>query len=176
MPWSDYPADVRQFSGLVQAAAQTRYGSAATVELVSRAARDAGLQLSFRSYSSIAAMYGQFAQVREARSTLTSTAAQVGRTGLDLGITPTVIASPPWSPSARDQALNPFVLVRGRYAQETPEGAVSGYFTHRYSLAEVHTYSQVMADMQAQMDQNAGGTDLSGAAMEEIVGIEWSTP
>jgi hypothetical protein len=176
VPWSDYPTEVRQFSSLVQSAALARFGSAATVELISNAAKDAGVPLRFQSYSAIAKLYGEFATMRESSNTLGSTLQTVQRTGLDQSITADMIARPPWAPTFRDLSLSPFVLVKGTYSMETPEGPVSGYFSHRYNLADVHTINQVMGDMQLQMEQGAGGTNLDGATLDSIVGIEWSTP
>jgi hypothetical protein len=173
--WSDYPTDVRQFSGLVQAAAQQRFGSAATIELIAKAVSAAGLRLSFQSYSALASMYGRYVGVREAGASLAQTQALIERTGLDQGITPQMISQPPWSPAAGDFSQNPYVLVRGRYSQDTPAGPVTGYFTHRYNLAEIHTLGQVMTDLQAQIDLGAGGTNLEGAQLQGIAGIEWST-
>lgn len=175
MPWKDYPTDVRQFSGLVRDAAMQRFGSAAAVELVADAAKAADIKLSFQSYSSIAKLYGEFVGVRTTRETLTATGETIARTGIDQAITADVIARPPWAPDVRVTATNPFMLVTGRYTMDSPEGPITGYFSHRYSAAEVHTYNQVLTDMQLQMELGAGGTDLSGATLETITGIEWST-
>lgn len=175
MPWSDYPKLIPQFSGLIQAAAEQRFGSAATVELIAAAAREAGITLAFQDYSAIASAYGQFAQNRGAKSTLADAFATSQRTGFDQSITADMIGVPPWSPNLGAFQQAQFVLVRGLYSQETPEGTSTGYFSHRYNLNEVHTVDQLMADMQAQMEQNAGGTDLSGAQLDSIVSIERST-
>lgn len=176
MPWSDYPANVRQFKTLVESAAYARFGSAATVEAVAMAARDAKLSLTFADYSSIAKMYGEWVGVRNSNENLAATADTFARTGLDQGIQADMIGRPPYAPAFADTAGNPFVLATGSYTQETPEGSISGFFSHRYHLSEVHTIGQVMEDMQAQMEQNAGGTDLSGAQLQEVVSLEWSTP
>lgn len=174
MPWADYPPDVRQFSGLIQSAAEARFGSAATVQIISQAAKDAGISLSFQSYSAIASLYGQFSGVRESRSTISSAAEVVQRTGLDQGITASMISQPPWSPDAVSWNASQFVLVRATYSQETPEGTVSGYFSHRYHISQVNTVNGVLADLQAVADQNVGGTDLTGATVTGIAGIEWA--
>lgn len=176
MPWSDYPTDVRQFSGLIQAAAEQRFGSAATVQIISEAAGAAGISLSFQSYSAIASMYGQFVGTRESKGTLTSTQETVQRTGLDQSITADMISRPPWSPDARTWSTSQFVLVKATYSMDTPEGPVSGYFSHRYHLSQVNTINQTLADLQAQIDLGSGGTNLEGAQLDSIVGIEWSTP
>lgn len=175
MPWKDYPADVRQFKGLIEAAAHERFGSAATIELVAKAAGDAGVKLGFASYSSIARMYGELAGVRESANALRSAADTVARTGIDQGVTADMIARPPWGPSVASTTLAPFVLVKGRYTMPSPEGTITSYYTHRYLLHEIHTIGQVMTDLQQQMEQNVGGTDLDGAVLDSIVGIEWST-
>lgn len=175
MPWTDYPTDVRQFKGLIQAAANERFGSAATVELVASAAKDAGLKLSFQSYSAIAKLYGDFSSQRVTQETLAATAATIERTGIDQGITSSMIAQAPWSPGLSPSGGPRFVLVTGAYTMPSPEGEITGFFTHRYNLAEVHTYGQLMSDLQLQAEVNAGGTDLSNATVTGISGIEWST-
>lgn len=175
MPWSDYPTELKQFSGLIQAAAEARFGSAATVQLISQAAKDAGISLAFQAYSGVASLYGQFAGVRESRASISGAAEVVQRTGLDQGITSSMISQAPWSPDAVSWSNSPFVLVRATYSQETPEGTVSGYFSHRYSLNQVQTVNQVLSDLQAQVDQSVGGTNLTGATIDGIAGIEWAT-
>lgn len=175
MPWKDYPVDVRQFKGLIEAAAHERFGSAGAVELVSKAAAAAGVKLGFASYSGIAKMYGELVGVREAGNALRSAADVAARTGIDQGVTAQMISRPPWAPDVASTTLNPFVLVKGRYSMPSPEGTITSYFTHRYLISEIHTLGQVKADMQAQMEQNVGGTNLDGATLDEVVGIEWST-
>lgn len=176
LPWTDYPSGIRQFSGLVQAAAEARFGAAATNELIAQAARDAKITLSFSDYTGLARLYGSFVEVRGRRGAIADAAATFGRTGLDQGITAAMISRPPWAPSDTTWSQNPYVLVKGRYLQDTPEGPVTGYFSHRYRLSEVNTVGQVATDMQAQMEQGAGGTDLTGAALQEIVSIEAAQP
>lgn len=176
MPWTDYPTDVRQFSGLIQAAAEQRFGSAATVQIIAEAAKAANISLSFQSYSAIASMYGQFTGVRESKGVLGEVQSTFSRTGLDQGITADMISQPPWSPGAGAWNSSQFVLVKATYNMEGAEGPVSGYFSHRYHISQVNTISQVMSDLQAQMELGAGGTNLEGAQLDSIVGIEWTTP
>ena len=174
MPWSDYPTDVKQFSGLIQAAAEQKFGSAATVQIIAEAAKAAGISLAFQSYSGIASLYGQFAGVREARASISEAAGVVQRTGLDQGITPAMISQPPWSPDAMSWNNSQFVLVRASYSVDTPEGTVSGFLSHRYHLSQVQTVGQVLSDLQAQVDAGAGQSPPIGATVDGIAGIEWS--
>lgn len=174
MPWSDYPKDIRPFSGLVQAAAEARFGAAATVQLISQAARDAGIKLSFQSFSGISKLYGSYVGVRNARAAVASASEVVTRTGIDQGITAAMISRAPHSPSVGTTATSPFVLVKGRYTLATPTGPVEGFFTHQYRLSEVNTVSGVIADMQAQIENSNTSPDLSMANLEELVSIEWS--
>lgn len=175
MPWSDYPKDVRQFSSIVRAAAEERFGAAATVDIVNQAAKAAGIGLSFQSFSSIAKLYGEFTAMRNVRETIADTAQTVQRTGIDQGITASMIGRAPWSPTDVQLSRSPFVLVLGRYTQDTPEGPKTGYFPHRYHISQVNSYQGLVNDLQLQMEQNAGGTDLAGAQLQDIVSIEWST-
>jgi hypothetical protein len=176
LPWTDYPTDVRQFSGLIQAAAEQRFGSAATVQIIAEAARAADIPLTFQSYSAIASMYGTFVGVRESSRNLLSTQGEVMRTGLDQGVTSSMISQPPWSPGAGSWAQSQFVLVKATYTQPSPAGEISAYFSHRYHISQVQTINQLATDLQAQMEQGAGGTNLEGAQLDSIVSIEWSTP
>lgn len=174
MPWTDYATSLKQFSGLIQAAAEARFGSAATVQLIAQAAKDAGISLQFGDYSGVASLYGQFAGVRQSRAAIADAAAVVQRTGLDQGVTASMISQPPWSPDAVQWNASPFVLVRATYSQETPEGTVSGYFSHRYHISQVNTVNGLLSDLQAQVEQNVGGTNLEGATIDGIASIEWS--
>jgi hypothetical protein len=174
VPWSDYPKDIRPFSGLVQAAAEARFGAAATVQLISQAARDAGIKLSFQSFSGISKLYGSYVGVRNARSAVAQASEVVNRTGIDQGITGAMISRAPYSPSLSTSAVSPFVLVKGRYTMDSPTGPLEGFFTHQYRLSEVNTISGVIADMQAQMENSNTSPDLSQAQLEELVSIEWS--
>lgn len=174
MPWSDYPKDIRQFSGLVQAAAEARFGAAATVQLIAAAARDAGIKLSFQSYSGLSRLYGSYVGVRNARGAVAAASEVVTRTGIDQGITGAMISRAPHSPTVGGGVQNPFVLVKGRYTMDSPTGPLEGFFTHQYRLSEVNTVSGVISDMQLQMENSNTSPDLSQARLEELVSIEWA--
>lgn len=176
MPWSDYPTDIRQFSSLVRAAAEARFGAAATIELVANAARDAGISLSFQSYSALSRLYGSWAGVRENRSAIADAVDTLKRTGLDQGITGAMVSRAPYSPDPAAWNLNQYVLVTGQYTRDTPTGTVIGYLTHQYSLADLTTVGAVLADLQAVADNSPGSSDLMGAQLQTIVSVEWSAP
>ena len=175
MPWSDYPTDVRQFSGLVRAAAEARFGAAATVQIMAAAARDAGIKLSFQSYSALSRMYGDFVGARNARDSFNAALQAADTHGSDQAITAGMIARMPWSPAARDVSLNPFALVTATFTVNTPEGPMTGHFSHRYASVDLHTVEQLRADLQLQLDQGVGQSPPEGAQLDQVVGIEWST-
>jgi len=174
VPWSDYPKDIRQFSSLIHQAAEARFGAAATVQIVSQAAKDAGITLGFDAYSAVSRLYGSWVSVRSSRESVSSASSVVTRTGLDQGISGAMISRAPWSPTVSSSQSNPFVLVKGRYTMQSPTGPVTGFFTHQYRLSELTTISAVMSDMQAQMDFSNQSPDLSQASLEELVSLEWA--
>lgn len=176
MPWTDYSPDVRQFSGLVQGAAQARFGAAATAEVVSLAARAAGIRLGFSAFTDIARMYGSYVGVRSAGETLAAAAEVTARTGIAQGITGAMIGAAPYSPGVAQWNLNPYVLVKASYSLETPEGPITSTFSHRYNLNELHTVGQVLADMQAQLDIATSFGSLQGGTVSEISSIERANP
>lgn len=176
MAWSDYPKDVRQFSSLIRDAASSRFGSAAAIQVVAAAAKAAGLTLGFQTFAGIAKLYGDYVAARNTVSNYASAVSQSARTGADFGITSGMITRQPWSPSPSGFSTAQFVLVRAEYTMETPEGQKTGVFSHRYSASDVLTNNQIRADLQLQLDQGAGGSDLAGAQLGDVVGIEWSTP
>lgn len=176
MPWSDYPANVRQFKTLVESAAYARFGSAATVEAVSLAARDARISLSFADYSSIAKMYGEWVGVRNSNEVVANATAESRRTGFDVGIDASMIGRPPYAPSPADTIVNPFVLVTGRFVGESPEGPITSFFSHRYHISELHTLQQIEADLGAQVEQIGPAVNSFEPQLQEIVSMEWSTP
>lgn len=176
MPWSLYPSDVRQFSGLVQAAAEARFGAAATSEIIAQAARDANIKLGFQSYTALARMYGEYVGVRTAGENLAAAAELATRTGLDQAVTASMIGRAPYSPDDRAWGLNPYVLVKAAYSLETPEGTVSSVFSHRYRLSDVQTLGPLAADMQAQLDIETAFGSLQGGTVSSIVSIERAQP
>lgn len=176
MPWSDYPTVLRQFSGLIQSAANERFGAAATVQIISEAAKAAGIALQFADFSSISKLYGDYVGVRTSGERLDEVQQQVARTGIDQGITAGHISQPPWAPDPRSWGQNPYVLVTGSYSLDTPSGTVQGFFSHQYRLEELHTIGQVTADLQAQLDLSPGETNLQGAQLDGITSITWSAP
>lgn len=176
MPWSDYPTDVRQFTSLVRGAAEARFGAAATVEIVAQAARDAGIKLSFQSYSAIASLYGSWVGVRESRASITGAIDTFQRTGLDQSITGAMVSRAPHSPDPAAWNLNPFVLVTASYTRDTPTGQVSGYFTHQYNINDLTTVGATLADLQTVADLSPGDTNRSGATVTGIASITWSLP
>jgi hypothetical protein len=176
VPWSDYPTDIRQFTSLVRAAAEARYGAAAAIEIAASAARDAGIKLSFQSYSALASLYGSFATVRNNRGAISDAIDTLKRTGQDQGITGAMVSRTPWSPDPASWNLNQFVLVTGQYTRDTPTGTVTGYLSHQYSLSDLTTVGSTLADLQAVADNAVGDTNLQGAQLQTITSIEWSTP
>lgn len=176
MAWSDYPKEIRQFSRLVADAAAQTFGSAATVQIVAAAAKAANVTLPFNAFAGIAKLYGDTVRARNAATDYQLAVTESVRNRADFTITPNMISRQPWSPAQSGFAGDPFVLVRAEYTLETPEGTKTGVFSHRYSVSDIHTNHQVRADLQLQLDQGAGGSDLAGAELGDIVGVEWSTP
>jgi|SRR5215472_4073098 len=175
MAWTDYPSGVRQFSGLIQSAADERFGAAATVELIAAAARDAGISLSFNAYSGIAKLYGDYVGARNAREAFQNAVTEGARTKSDFTISNSMITRQPWSPSPSGFTGGQFVLVKAEYTFDTPEGVKSGVFSHRYSVQDVHTHGQIRADLQLQIDNSVEGSPPTTATLGDIVGVEWST-
>lgn len=173
MPWSDYPDSIKQFSSTIQAAANERFGAAATSELISLAAKAAGINLSFTDYTGIGRLYGAFVAGRESRSVIASTAEDAQRQGTDQGITARMIWSPPWSASLSGGLSPQYVLVRASYERDSPTGPVTGIFSHQYHVSELHGVLQVMDDLQAQADLAAPGSGGGGATVTGIVSMEY---
>lgn len=176
MPWSDYHPDIRQFAGLIQAAASQRYGAAATSEIVAQAASAAGVPLSFQAFTSLAQLYGTYSRMRSSAEGLTVAQAEAERTGFDQGISGNMIGQAPWSPSLSGPGASQYVLARVAYERPTPTGTVAGIFSHQYHVSELHTVLGLLADVQAQMDESTGETDLQGAVATDLMSLEWVSP
>lgn len=174
MPWSDYTPNVRQFSGLVNAAAQAQFGSAATVQVVSMAARDAGIPLAFADYTSIARLYGTYVRVATARANLTAAVNTFQQTGLDQAVTAQMISQPPWAPPLSDFNLNQAVQVRVQYQYETPAGPDVGYFTTDYAISHLHTVGQLLEDAAAQLEVGAGSPLGPDAEITGNLDVSWT--
>lgn len=172
MPLFDFPHAIRPFASIVQAAAEQRFGAAATSEIVSLAAKDANISLGFSDYTGLARLYGSYVQGRETRSVVTSALAEARRTGIEQGVTGQMVWSPPWAPSVSGPAQPQYVLVRTTYSKESPEGTLTGIISHRYHVSQVQGLLQLLGEAQAQIDIAPPGDYLDGATATGIVGIE----
>ena len=176
MPWSDFPSDIRAFSGLVQAAAQQRFGAAATAQIVSLAAKAAGINLSFQSYTGLAKLYGNYVAGRSAQEAIATAAEVQTRTGMTQGIDSSMMWTPPYGPAPGQLATSPFALVKVGYVRDTPTGAVAGVFSHQYHVADLTSIEGILSDVQAQIDTATGDTNLQGAQATQILSIERTLP
>lgn len=146
------------FRGLIQAAAEARYGSAATNELISMAAKDAGQRMSFNDFTDVARLYGRFVGIRTGREVFQDALSTANRTGIDQGITAGML---PDATYARDLAQRlPFPQVRVHYQATvgaTAEGPVRR--VHRsfdLGMPEVHTVGS-LKDLTDTVAGNQGG-------------------
>jgi len=141
-------------------------------QVISEAAKAAGITLSFADYTGLSRLYGDYVRGRSSREVLADAQAQLGRTGIDSGIDSRMVWTPPYGPSVTAAGPSPWLLVKVEYTRETPLGPVTGVFSHLYHQSELHTVGGVLADVQAQMDASVGDTDLQGAEATGLLSIE----
>lgn len=157
MPWSDYDETVKQFSGLIQLAAEERYGTAQTNALLKLSADAAGLPTSFRTYTDATRLYASFSRVDRGVSEFRGAYDTYQRTGLDQGITGNMVSAPPWAPSPADWNISQRVTARVEYQVQTPEGPLSSWFSLGFTRPQLTTVGALID--QAQLTLDTSGTD-----------------